>query len=84
MKKLQFIAAVLLCCAGVMIACHGTPGAVAKWKVSPNTNVSMNRSYSFDHKNTITFKEAGTYVVSAEIRKVWCSEVTAANPGMDT
>ena len=63
---------------------NGTPGTVATWRVTPDTNVTVSRPYSWDHKNTITFNAPGDYAVSAEIKKVWCDSVAAAHPGMDT
>ena len=63
---------------------NGAQGAVAKWSVVPNTNVTINRAYSWDQTNRITFNQPGVYAVTAEIRKVWCDSVAASHPGMDT
>src|SRR5689334_12430739 len=62
----------------------GTAGAIAKWTVTPNTNVVISRAVSWDQKNTITFNATGNYTVRVELKKVWCDSAAAANPGMDT
>ena len=63
---------------------NGTAGAVARWTVTPDTNVAINRAVSWDQTNTITFNDTGNYTVNVELFKVWCDSAAAANPGMDT
>jgi len=63
---------------------NGPAGALAKWTVTPNTNVNISRAVSWDQGNTITFNQPGNYAVNVELKKVWCDSVAAANPGMDT
>lgn len=55
----------------------------AKWSVTPGTGVTIDSLYSFS-ENSITFSQAGTYTVNADLRKVQCSPEAAAHPGMDT
>jgi hypothetical protein len=63
---------------------NGTAGAVARWSVTPDTNVIINRPVTWDQKTTITFTDTGTYVVKVDLKQVWCDSAAAANPGMDT
>src|SRR5688500_2998408 len=63
---------------------NGATGAVARWSVTPDTNVIINRPVSWDQKTTITFTDTGTYEVRVDLKKVWCDSAAAANPGMDT
>jgi hypothetical protein len=63
---------------------NGLAGALAKWTVTPNTNVQISRAVSWDQRNTITFNEPGNYTVNVQLKKVWCDSAAAANPGMDT
>ena len=63
---------------------NGAAGALAKWTVTPNTNVVISRPVSCDQRNTITFNAPGNYTVNVELKKVWCDSAAAANPGMDT
>ena len=63
---------------------NGAAGALARWTVTPNTNVVISRNISWDQKNTITFNAPGNYTVNVELKKVWCDSAAAANPGMDT
>jgi hypothetical protein len=63
---------------------NGAAGALARWTVTPNTNVVISRNISWDQRNTITFNAPGNYTVNVELKKVWCDSAAAANPGMDT
>jgi hypothetical protein len=63
---------------------NAASGLVSKWETSPSTGVSINRNYSWNNRNTISFNTTGTYTVTGVLKKVFCDSVAASHPGMDT
>jgi plastocyanin len=57
---------------------------VAVWSVSPASSASLLEKYSSNQKNTISFSAAGTYTITADLKKVSCDSVAIRSMGMDT
>lgn len=57
---------------------------VAVWSVSPASSASLLEKYSANQKNTISFSTAGTYKITADLKKVSCDSIAIRSMGMDT
>lgn len=50
---------------------------VAEWKASPATSVNLSEKYSVNQKNTVSFSTAGTYTITADLKKGGCNPGTS-------
>lgn len=57
---------------------------VAVWNVTPASSATLSEKYSSNQKNTISFSAAGSYTVTADLKKVSCDTATVRALGMDS